>query len=392
VFYIIFACIFALYFWCVRSRIPFAGACLAISSQVVQSYPGVIWLSFAAVFMVFLWYCIWGTAVTGYFLSVGESNTIITFLFFVSLFWGAQVSMNVSHTTTCGVAATWYFSSETKLDNPSRKAFKRTMTTSFGSVAFGSLLVAIIQAMKAMLKNEKDGGGVGACIAYCLLRCLERMIQYFNKYAFCQCAIYGVDYLTAGKRTWALFERELMTALINDDLSGLALTCGCILGAVASGGAALLVAMSMYTNDDDTLYHWMLAIIGFFLGYCVVAVILKVVASGVVALFVCFAEDPAALYQNRPEAYSRLSGLGNATIDSIIERHNVEGQTGQTGQTTGVPAQQQVYVTQQPMQGAPQQVIYVQQQQPVQYGQVPPQYQEQPHYQVQQQPPQYQGR
>merc|ERR1719295_82662 len=145
----------------------------------------------------------------------------------------------------------------------------------------------------------------------------------------------------------------------------------------------------MYTNDDDTLYHWLLGIIGFFLGYCVVAVILKVVASGVVALFVCFAEDPAALYQNRPEAYSRLSGLGNATIDNIITKHNVEGQTGQTGQTTGVPAQQQVYVTQQPMQGAPQ-VIYVQQQQPVQYGQVPPQYQEQPHYQVQQQPPQYQ--
>jgi len=215
------------------------------------------------------------------------------------------------------------------------------------------------------------------------------MIRYFNKYAFCQCAIYGVDYLTAGKRTWALFERELMLALINDDLSGLALTCGCILGAVASCGAAVLVAMSMYTNDDDTLYHWLLGIIGFFLGYCVVAVILKVVASGVVALFVCFAEDPAALYQNRPEAYSRLSGLGNGTIDNIITKHNVEGQTGQTGQTTGVPAQQQVYVTQQPV---PQQVIYVQQQQPVQYGQVPPQYQEQPHYQVQQQPPQYQGR
>jgi len=214
------------------------------------------------------------------------------------------------------------------------------------------------------------------------------MIRYFNKYAFCQCAIYGVSYLTAGKRTWGLFEREFMTTLINDDLSGLALFCGSILGAVVSGVAAALVAMSMYTGDDDAVIHWLLAIIGFFLGYCVCAVILKVVASGVVALFVCFAEDPAALHQNRPEAFSRLSGLDNEDIGKMITRHGLEGQSVQT---TGVPTQQQVYVTQQPVQGAPQQVIYVQQQQP-QYGQVAPQYQEAPHYQVQQQPPQYQPR
>jgi len=82
---------------------------------------------------VFLWYVIWGTAITGYTLTAGETNRIITFLLLVSLFWGAQVCMNVSHTTTCGVAATWYFNSG-KLDNPSRKAFKRTMTTSFGGL------------------------------------------------------------------------------------------------------------------------------------------------------------------------------------------------------------------------------------------------------------------
>merc|ERR1719499_2898751 len=123
---------------------------------------------------------------------------------------------------------------------------------------------------------------------------------------------------------------------------------------------------------------------GFFLGYCVCAIILKVVASGVVAIFVCFAEDPAALYNNRPDEFARLSGIGNEHLTAYIAQEGIgQSGVGQTGQTTAAP--QQVYV-QQPVQ---QQVVYVQaapvQPQEVMYQEAPP------HYQGQQPPPQYQG-
>lgn len=87
----------------VWNRIPFAGACLAISTSIIQQYPGVVWLSFASVFMAFIWYMIWGSGAMGYVLSAdGEVNQVIWFLLLISLYWGAQVCMNVSHTTT------WY--------------------------------------------------------------------------------------------------------------------------------------------------------------------------------------------------------------------------------------------------------------------------------------------
>lgn len=213
-------------------------------------------------------------------------------------------------------------------------------------------------------------------------------MQYFNKYAFCQCAIYGVDYLSAGKRTWDIFVERGFQQLINDDLSGLALFCGCFLGAVVSCAAAVGVSVSIFTHDDDVYYHYLLGFMGFVLGYCVVAVILKVVASGVVAVFVCFAEDPAALKMNRPEAFNRLRGTGHDVIDGIVSAEGLDGSGTGTGQTTGYPPQQQqVYVQQQVV--APQQVVYVQgappmQQQPVQYQQEAPYYSQQ-----QQQPPQY---
>jgi len=217
-------------------------------------------------------------------------------------------------------------------------------------------------------------------------------MQYFNKYAFCQCAIYGVDYLTAGKRTWDIFTMRGFEQLINDDLSGLALLGGCFLGAVVSCAAAVVVSMSVFTHDDDVYYHYLLGFMGFVLGYCVVAVILKVVASGVVAIFVCFAEDPAALQMNRPEAFNRLRGTGHDVIVAIVSQEGLDG-TG-TGQTTGYPPQQQqVYVQQQV--AAPQQVVYVQgappmQQQQVVYQQQKAVYQQQQAV-YQQQPPQYQG-
>lgn len=93
--------------------------------------------------------------------------------------------------------------------------------------------------------------------------------------------------MTAGKRTWDLFMSRGIMALVNDDLSGLALTCGSFLGFIVSGAVSLGVSLAFY---EEYALHAMVALIGGFLGFCVVAIILKVVASGVVAIFVCFSE------------------------------------------------------------------------------------------------------
>jgi len=301
---VLFAAFSALYAWCVRDRIPFASACLSIASSIAQAYTGTIWLSLATVVLNFIWIIIWIFAFWAYVLSVETTSLIPTFLLLVSLYWGVNVWRNVSHTTTCGVAATWNFNAG-EISNPSRGAYKRTMTTSFGSVCMGSLLVAVLQAIRAILRSQRNGQL--ACIAYCLLGCVERMIRYFNKYAFAQCAIYGTSFIESAKATWSLFERQLLSALINDDLSGLPIFCGAILGFVVSGAAGYFTAMSFYSDNLELVLG--LAYVSGIVGFYTVVCILLVVASGVVALFVCFAEDPAALAKNRPEAYQMLTGV-----------------------------------------------------------------------------------
>jgi hypothetical protein len=57
------------------------------------------------------------------------------------------------------------------------------MTTSFGSICFGSLLVAIVQALKALAQEAQNNGdaAIFACIAQCILGCLQSILEYFNK-------------------------------------------------------------------------------------------------------------------------------------------------------------------------------------------------------------------
>ena len=57
------------------------------------------------------------------------------------------------------------------------------MTTSFGSICFGSLLVAILQALRAVAQSAKENGDaqIFACIAECILGILASILEYFNK-------------------------------------------------------------------------------------------------------------------------------------------------------------------------------------------------------------------
>lgn len=262
-----------------------------------------------------IWFIIWLFAfIAMCFISYdndGEISSLGVFLMLISFYWGVNVFRNVSHTTTCGVAATWYFSSDPH--KPSWSAFKRTMTTSFGSVCFGSLLVAILQACRTFLRCCR--GGICICIALCFLACIEWLLRYFNLYAFAQVAIYGTSFIESAKATWNLFLAKGILAVINDDLTGLALSCGAFFGFVVSGFVGYFVCMAFY---DSVGLAVLLAIYGAFMGYALTVLILLVVRSGVVCLFVCFAEDPAALLANRPDAYNRLvtAHAGMQTIGS----------------------------------------------------------------------------
>jgi hypothetical protein len=75
---------------------------------------------------------------------------LLVFITFAS-YWISEVIKNVIHCTISGVYGSWYFCANKPGGFPkgaTRGAFKRSMTYSFGSISFGSLIVAIIQFLR----------------------------------------------------------------------------------------------------------------------------------------------------------------------------------------------------------------------------------------------------
>ena len=163
-----------------------------IASKIVSSYSGVVWLSMLVCALQLGWLFLWSVCTYAYFWYIVEKNISFSFWIFIflliSLFWGLSVNRNISHTTTCGVAATWYFSASVNL-RPTFPALGRALSTSFGSIALGSFFVGILEALRSMFK-WCDGNRYSCirCIVSCWLRCIEWLIIYFNKYGVPNCA------------------------------------------------------------------------------------------------------------------------------------------------------------------------------------------------------------
>ena len=59
-----------------------------------------------------------------------------------------------------------------------RDSYVRALTYSFGSICLGSLIVALIQAVKEMVHQARENGdSMLACCAECLIGCIEALVE-----------------------------------------------------------------------------------------------------------------------------------------------------------------------------------------------------------------------
>ena len=83
------------------------------------------------------------------------------------------------------------------------------LTTSFGSICFGSLIVAIIQTLRELAsqaQNQREGN-ILACLAQCILSCIESLVEFFNRWAYVYVGLYGYSYLEVSSRPRSLRRR-----------------------------------------------------------------------------------------------------------------------------------------------------------------------------------------
>jgi hypothetical protein len=130
--------------------------------------------------------------------SVNSNSSIYTaiILFFLSVFWTWGVTKNLSVVIVSGAVGTWWF---TPIDASSvcssavTGAIRRATTYSFGSVCFGSLIVTVLNVVNDSLIKLRQSRHclLLFCVVQCLLEVLERLAEYFNKWAMIYVGLYG---------------------------------------------------------------------------------------------------------------------------------------------------------------------------------------------------------
>lgn len=194
--------------------VPFAAVNLKVALEAVGSNWGVYIMAFVFSELGFLWNIFWiyvliGVSVVNENECLKEHpdvdwtddtcspNPLIFLALLLSLYWTSTVLMNTMQTTVAGIVATWCFVAEEAKQccSPAvTMSLFRSLTYSFGSICFGSLLQAIVSVLRYLVENARnrrnDGGEQDMCgtlvfcILECLVRCLDEVLDYFNQWAY----------------------------------------------------------------------------------------------------------------------------------------------------------------------------------------------------------------
>lgn len=119
--------------------------------------------------------------------ALASQSGIVVFFLLVSFYWFHQVLVNIVHVTSAGTIATWWYvpiEAAGWWSTAIQDSLVRSVTYSFGSICFGSLLVAVVQALRTLahMARDNEDGKILACILECILALLQDVIEYLNKW------------------------------------------------------------------------------------------------------------------------------------------------------------------------------------------------------------------
>lgn len=303
-----------------RKRIPFSASLLKCVVDVMKIYPSTWNLSTFAVLGQGLFSLFYLTTIAAIGLKysdaarnsdpvqIAKGDLAALFYIIFSMYWSMQVIENIVHTSICGVFGTFYFlhGSGAAIIKPVWGSFSRAMTYSFGSIAFGSLIVAVIQFIRFLINSTRnDRDNIAAACADCLIGLIEGAVRYFNYYAYVHVAIYGKPFIESGKDTWNLIKSHGVDVIINDSLVGNCMSVAVFLIGLTCGLIAFIIGTFVLENK---YLAFTAAGISFFLAAVITAVATQLIESGVSATLVCYAEDPNALQRTKPELYREITG------------------------------------------------------------------------------------
>jgi hypothetical protein len=155
--------------------------------------------------------------------------------------------------TTMVAASSYYFDSDATKEGVANVTlgFKWGYGPNFGSVALGSLVQTIITILRELLEgaansdSSEGAAGVIKCVALCLLRCIQGVVDYVNKLAFAQMAIAGEPYCTSAWNGFMVNLQHCAKFYFAQDVGRFFVNMGTLSVAAANTGIFYLLAQTV---------------------------------------------------------------------------------------------------------------------------------------------------
>ncbi|XP_004621349.2 choline transporter-like protein 4 isoform X2 [Sorex araneus] len=227
---------------------------------------------------------------------------------FLGLFWTLNWVLALGQCVMAGAFASFYWAFRKPQDIPTfplGSAFIRTLRYHTGSLAFGALILSLVQIARIVLEyiDHKLRGAQNAlarcimCCFKCCLWCLEKFIKFLNRNAYIMIAIYGKNFCVSAKNAFMLLMRNVLRVVVLDKVTDLLLFFGKLL---VVGGVGVLSffffsgrirGLGKDFENPSLNYYWlpiMTCIVG---AYVIASGFFSVFGMCVDTLFLCFLED-----------------------------------------------------------------------------------------------------
>ncbi|XP_074544665.1 choline transporter-like protein 5-A isoform X2 [Halichoeres trimaculatus] len=211
------------------------------------------------------------------FAFYGGETTYHRYLFLLQLsnllifLWLVNFSLALEQLTLAGAFASFYWARRKPQDIPPcplYSSFSRAVRFHTGSLAFGALIISIVQLIRIILEylEQKLRGANNSLSTFimiclkCCFWCLERFIRYLNRNAYIMVAIYGKNLCTSAREAFFLLMRNMVRVAVLDRVTDFLL----FLGKVLIAGGVGLIAFFFFTKKIPVLqeevpelnYYW----------------------------------------------------------------------------------------------------------------------------------------
>lgn len=244
------------------------------------------------------------------------------------LFWIAELLSAIFQYIIIVGVCTWYFSSSySKRGNLAlSKGLWWAFRYNFGSLAFGSFLLAIIWTIRLIFeyvnKKIKDLNGDNAavkCISKvirCCLDCCHRFVKFINENAYIQVALTGENFCTSAMAGFVLALKHSGSFIITNGIGSMIGFIGKV--TIATGntfiGYLLLTQTKLIADQIDSPIP-PLAVI-FVMSYLVATVFMSVYSIISLTILQCLYADVDICNQNKEDVYD--GRFRPQEMDSIV--------------------------------------------------------------------------